>query len=560
MARSISSTLLTAQQAASRTPYIKMLFTSKDGLTTKDFSTDSSAFGNRILAIDHQEEAYNEYALVLLRDYDSTIPDITGYWTSIGYGLTTGAGNEYSGTQTPRLWVKHQRHVSAGGKLLTVLELEGQWAKLRDGLLRMGTAPYYTQSYDGSTDSVYDVLLALLIEVFGGTNPLSATPPDDGIIDTLLPVFTVNNPPFEYAAGSVYRLIKLTKCFLRNRFNASYPENTFQVVYPQAADAADETYYSNPTLGSTSGFYSFMERNPALVPNDILVFANRSADGTWASIVTGEAVSQADIDKYDTAYHIAIAPDVTTEAMADKLAQAILARVRAEQDTGLAVVPHDGRVELYDKAAFVDNRGGAVTYPSNSLTRVGGLHHIYQPGKYLLEIYLGGVSNTAMDEYTADINIMGKDIAGQSKEAVRTHALWREPSERHPVGIAPVEPSAVSPSEREVMDRLIAGAGTPTAPIVIPSGKVTAPTPTSVPGPSLWQTITPWKEERGETFASAIASMWRAITPWKEEKGETLTTVLRTQYEKSRLRDIVEAIKAPYEKSTLRKWIGGLFR
>lgn len=124
--RTISGALLAAQQSASRTPYVKMLFTSKDGLTTKDFSTDSVAFGNRVNATcTHHEEPYNEYAIIYLNDRDSAIPDLRGYWTEIGYGIT----GDYSSTS--RLWVKHQRHTTMSGELTTVLELEGSNAELQ---------------------------------------------------------------------------------------------------------------------------------------------------------------------------------------------------------------------------------------------------------------------------------------------------------------------------------------------------------------------------------------------------------------------------------------------
>ncbi|KKM90801.1 hypothetical protein LCGC14_1235040, partial [marine sediment metagenome] len=48
MARSVSGTFLAAQQSATNTPYCKLVFTSKDGGTTVDLSTDGT-YGNRIL-------------------------------------------------------------------------------------------------------------------------------------------------------------------------------------------------------------------------------------------------------------------------------------------------------------------------------------------------------------------------------------------------------------------------------------------------------------------------------------------------------------------------------
>jgi hypothetical protein len=142
VARSISETYRAAQQAPNKTPYFKLVFTSKDGGTTVDLSTDGT-YGNRILLIDHTEEPYNDFATIIFRNNDRALPsNLKGYWVEIGYGYVTGAGNEYlgDGTNEPapaRLWVKHQQTVSAAGKLWELLELEGMWALLRESLIRL---------------------------------------------------------------------------------------------------------------------------------------------------------------------------------------------------------------------------------------------------------------------------------------------------------------------------------------------------------------------------------------------------------------------------------------
>ena len=171
MTRSLSATYIAAQQAASNTPYYKLLFTSKSGGTTVDLSTDSATYGNRILLIDHTEEPYDDFATIILRNHDRSIPtNLKGYWVEIGYGYTTGAGNEYLGDGTnegapPRLWVKHQQTISAGGKLWELLELEGMWSKLRETLIRLGNPPFYTISY--TDDTIYDIIGVILAQCEG---------------------------------------------------------------------------------------------------------------------------------------------------------------------------------------------------------------------------------------------------------------------------------------------------------------------------------------------------------------------------------------------------------
>jgi len=379
-----------------------MLFTSKDGLTTKDFSTDSVAFGNRILSIEHNEKPYNEDAEVILKDYDSTIPSMLGYWTEIGYGDTTSAGNEYLGSQTSRLYVKHQRHVTASGKLHTVLELDGLWTRLEQALVRIGSAPLWQTLYDGTTDTIYKILKDVFTNA--GLSLPVALPvgADDSIINTLKPYFEINSDAgkYETARYVIYRLIQLTKCYLRPP-SASGTE--FGVVYPEDTDVADLTFYSH----SSPYFYQFMERMPALIPNHFEVYGNAVSDTDWTGYKTSESpngVSQTDIDALYEVYAHILAPNYTLQADINAQAAVQLVRARAENGSGFALIPHDCRVQLYDKLAFVDTRGGGTPYPSNAMTRVSSLVHRYQPGKYQLEVHLGGVSNRSL---TPDVILQG---------------------------------------------------------------------------------------------------------------------------------------------------------
>ena len=73
------------------------------------------------------------------------------------------------------------------------------------------------------------------------------------------------------------------------------------------------------------------------------------------------------------------------------------------------------------------------------------------------------------------------------------------------------------------------------------------------PEPTLWQKITPWKEEEGETLLGkakehieqakevltrkvpeVAKKKWEEITPWEEQKGETLRSEVKEQLEKAK--------------------------
>lgn len=343
MARSIHADLLTSQSAATNTPYINLLFTSKDGGTTYDYSSDLE--GRRILLIDHQEEPYNDYATIILRNNDRSIPNLKGYWTEIGYGYVTGSGNRHS--QTSRLWVKHQQEISAQGKTVVLLELEGMWSKAREMPLRIGNPPYYRDESETIVAvTPYSVIGTALGEI-GMT--VAALAEDDGIIDTYsIPIMKVNQQPFESVGGVLYRLIAMTKSYLRSKQSLE-----FEVKYPQSSDSIDITYYSaqNPY------FYEYLERRNAQVPNHIILFANEGADGQWTDIITADATVQDEIDDYDDIIRLVVAGEITNQTDADNRAAALLARGSAEVLAGRMYAPHDCRIELYDRIEIIDTRG-----------------------------------------------------------------------------------------------------------------------------------------------------------------------------------------------------------
>ena len=338
--RSIHADLLAAQNAVSNTPYIYLLFTSADGQTTHNYSSDQA--GRRILSIDHQEEPYNEYASIILRNNDRTIPNLKGYWTEIGYGYIC-AGDTARYSQTARLWVKHQQDISAQGRIVTLLELEGMWAKAREMPVRTGSPPLYTASH--TTDTVYSILETLIETELGWT--LSALGEDDSIINSYQPQLEINTQPFESHGGLMYRLINMTKSYLRTKATV-----TVEVKYPQTSDSVDITYYSD----QAPYFYEYIERRNVLVPNHVYVFANEGTDGLWADIITGEASDATEIALYADIIKMVVAPSITSQADANNRAASVLVRAEAEMLAGRMYAPHDCQVELYDKVAAYDAR------------------------------------------------------------------------------------------------------------------------------------------------------------------------------------------------------------
>ena len=342
--RTVTGTLETAQTAASRVPYIHLLFTSQDGTTTYDYSGSTS----RLLKIYHVESPYSGYATVTLNNNDLAVPDLRSYWTEIGYGDVTSGGNEYEAT--PRLKVKKQTTMSSEGTLLTVLYLEDCWGDMEEFNLAYGTAPEFYRLFGRDTTPL-DIMGEIITDA-GFT--LNAPAAKDSIIDTFLPYFEINadndsgsSLVYEDAKAVLYRLIMMTLSYLK-----PMPGKEFDIAYPQNDDEADLEI-------TTAGFYEYHKVENELLPNVIVVYCNQDEDGGWTGLVTGRAQDDAAIDRNGgkQVYAYYYAPTIETQVDADARAAAILSRIRAEISSIGVVIPHDCRLELYDNITITDTRG-----------------------------------------------------------------------------------------------------------------------------------------------------------------------------------------------------------
>jgi len=237
------------------------------------------------------------------------------------------------------------------GELICILECEGGWAKLREfDFISTSSPPYFSIPFK-ATDTVYGLIEKALVEAGFSLNALGGE--DDGIIDTFQPIFTANPLTYDTPASILYRLIQMTKTYLRQVESEAY-----EILYPQSSDSVKETYYSD----QAPYFKEYVEKLNLLVPNSIAVFCNRDPLGDWDTpeypLITGTTTDSASITDYGeiTEYHVA--PYIGTQADADNRAAAILQRYKAETLAGRLLLPfHDCRVELYDKIQIQDKRG-----------------------------------------------------------------------------------------------------------------------------------------------------------------------------------------------------------
>jgi hypothetical protein len=348
--RSISSTLETAEKAVSSTPYVRVRI---DG-------TNYSSNTGKLLGVQHREEPYHAEADIILKNNDRALDDVDlrGEFLEIAYGRVTSTGNEYpsgGNDATSGLYVKSQFIYSQEGKSICVLHCEGLWDVLREKRpIILADPPSYDVTYNRDK-TVYQIISLLVSSCDYDLEALGDQ--DDGIINDFKPYFQINYFPYEDVASLVYPLISMTKCFLR-----AVESKKFKVVYPQESDDVDETYYSN----QARFFYNYVESVNELVPNGVVVYGNQSLEenglpdtGSWKTEVHGEAKDQVAIDRYDAGEILwdYAEPYVLTETDCTNRAEAILSKFKAEMLSGRLVIPHDCRVELYDRVAIYDGRG-----------------------------------------------------------------------------------------------------------------------------------------------------------------------------------------------------------
>lgn len=239
--RTLHADLTTAQKSIINTPYITITFENGyGGGTSYTYATTDSP--NRIKGIRHSEEPYSSHAIVVLDNYDRSLPDLFGYFCTISYGYETVSGNKSS--DTAPLWVKQQVHSSKMGSLDTILYLEGQWnllAEMQDigSLVGAPSPPYYEIDYTGAAYSIFDIIEQIITSA--GFSMIALGGEDDSIIDTLQPDFVVNTIPFENAASVNYRLLNMTKVFCRAEASGA---GAFRILYPSGYSGYDYEYTS----------------------------------------------------------------------------------------------------------------------------------------------------------------------------------------------------------------------------------------------------------------------------------------------------------------------------
>ena len=432
--RTLSATLTTTQQGASGTPYIEIVLTSPDLLTTYTFKTTDAT--PRIFSGKISEGVWGTTTRPILRlknqDQYFSAKDLRGYKADIKWGYNTPSGNE-SSTMQP-LWVYDQREVSAEGELLTELELVDVWWKL--GKLRVvgggtkleGTIVgtfQYGEAVSGATGSAERVLsigtdhiivtgvtgtFTIGQVITGGTSgatiTLTATASAGGgvgaapawttttifniiasmmadtatlIDDTAAADPRINDTP-EYTANEFEGIARIIRVMIQ------LTNSMFRVQNDGDAHLRFMTIPGSPDY-SYDGSHIFFEEfrdQKLVIPNKIFAVDELPPDGQFSFWgVASDATSVAAIGQI---LKIVQDPSIISNAEAALVAATTLKRIQEETVSGVFEASMNCGQELLDWVSIVDSRAGITV-----TGRVGLITRNFESGKYSIRIQLGGL-------------------------------------------------------------------------------------------------------------------------------------------------------------------------
>jgi len=187
--RTLHADLTTAQQSSSRTPYLSVVFKSRDRATTRTYLTTDAT--NRLVFVQQLESWFDEdkggldvsesglpiSGIVRLDDFDQAINvlDFKGYRCDIGWGFNTASGDRVS--NGPPMFVAEQRSISYEGHMHVELLLMSLWDLLR--------IQWQKQTVTTRIEYAKDVEVRhILMELLGGTIADAAVLHETGVAYT----------------------------------------------------------------------------------------------------------------------------------------------------------------------------------------------------------------------------------------------------------------------------------------------------------------------------------------------------------------------------------------
>jgi hypothetical protein len=413
--RTMDAALTKAQQGQSRDPAVKIVLTKS--------ATSYTIEEGRILSLKHTEEPWSVNAKeVVLQNADGyfTSLDLKGYSAVISWGLNTPSGKLYSDTSP--LVVTWQQLNSAPGSLNCLLTMLGI-PDLMD--LDCASASYTPLDTDTKT------VKTLLSEVAGATlacfNHCQAYTVDfdseDSLIDSYKPADTFRIYTGGSRLAAFKRLLEYTGCAARWGDDGH--------IHIFVLTTAGTTFDSEYSLTSGHVFFSKAYRKSLVLPNYIVVKSQKDDSPQY----TGSAYDAASYALLPKKKYFGMRLD--SNATANSIAAAILARYQLAGQQGAAAVPMNCGAEVFDYIKVTDSRENDYR-----VGNVGALTRTWNPlakrdeDKYKIDFNLGDPPLTRyIKEIAADLAKAGydferltvKDLYAEHIQADSLDMVWIDP-------------------------------------------------------------------------------------------------------------------------------------
>ena len=340
--RSLSATLLAAQKAAKRTPYVVVEYYSGGGW---------QSLTSAVLAATHIQEDYHSGLNVLINNRSNAYKDLSirGCQIRIGHGFyTTLPGNEYS--YGPSLWVTECGPDTRSGQNVVVIKALGIWDRLANS--KPATEVKYNETSNDYTirGIISDILYRATGQYIGTDISI------DSIINTRYVKFTLSLD--RSYAEQIIELLSNTECELR-------PDGTqLRLIRPQDADSSVYTYDSNHVISANTRRIALFKPNKVTVKS--IQADGTEVSGSYTDSETGSLILYEDF-KYTSSYW-----GITSVALCEALAQDFVERMKRRGNKGVALTKVNCGQELWDVVTLVDKWTG-----QNFTARVGRIEVNY---------------------------------------------------------------------------------------------------------------------------------------------------------------------------------------
>lgn len=361
--RTLSATLTAAQIAHSGSPYIYLNIADTD-------------LSSRLLSISQTEYIFGGGLGIRLSNHDKAYSnvDVRGYRVYLGFGFTTGEGNEYSLCQPYYVW--NERLISEQGFDVAELDCIDSWQLLQ--MLKVISEDMSAVPGWGGDTAIVDIIEDILAYTDIGLDVDSY----DDYMYGYNPVYAADsiNYPLSHI---IIDMLNMTGCSCRIENDGD--------LHVMTLSPGDPDYSYNNNAGDYHHFFLYEYEEEGIVPNRVFV-VDEFPDLNAPSRFFGYADNSASQSMWSHGDFNGIFgevfkdPTIESDDDAEDKADALIARIEGSKTKGRLVAPMNCGQELLDYVSVTDPRTGR-----SDSAFIGGITRTWSPGVYRIELALGGL-------------------------------------------------------------------------------------------------------------------------------------------------------------------------